>query len=538
MTDSVFSLFGGVGLFLLGMTLLTDGLKSFAGESLRRILIKLTGNPFTALLTGVVGTALVQSSSATVVTMIGFVSAGVIALPQALGVVLGATLGSTSIGWLVSSLGLQISIGYYALPLVGVGAFIRLLAPPSWRTLGFAIAGFALIFVGISTLQESMVGLEVDFRMLPGGLLGRFLGVGVGIAMTLIMQSSSAAIATVITALHTESISFEQAALFVIGASIGTAVTSSLAAIGASVNAKRTALALVLFTLVSGTLALLMLPLHMDMLHWAQNHLGLASGALSLAAFHTTFAAIGVALLFPAIPLFARIVEKLLPESGDKLTANLDKSLMNLPDVALDTLRRALKEIARYQFALVADALRGERSADLQQRKEQVELALQRAQDFFSRIPPVSHDQGISSRRLAVLHALDHLVRLIPYCQAPSHVKGLHAHARLSAALDRTIEMLQRADVELADDEASEWNNEFEKIADDLAALSFRERPELLRETAGGNGSPNSAIDALDALRWLSKVTNHVWRIVYYLENIDRASIDATPEAWARHEEP
>lgn len=129
MTDSVFSLFGGVGLFLLGMTLLTDGLKSFAGESLRRILIKLTGNPFTALLTGVVGTALVQSSSATVVTMIGFVSAGVIALPQALGVVLGATLGSTSIGWLVSSLGLQISIGYYALPLVGVGAFIRLLAP-------------------------------------------------------------------------------------------------------------------------------------------------------------------------------------------------------------------------------------------------------------------------------------------------------------------------------------------------------------------------------------------------------------------------
>jgi len=135
MTALIFKLVGGIGLFLMGMVLLTDGLKSFAGEALRRALIRFTGTPLKAFGSGALVTAMVQSSSATTVTVIGFVSAGLLTFPQAVGVVFGASLGTTGTGWVVSVLGLKVSIGFYALPLVGIGAFLKLLAQERWKAL-------------------------------------------------------------------------------------------------------------------------------------------------------------------------------------------------------------------------------------------------------------------------------------------------------------------------------------------------------------------------------------------------------------------
>ena len=126
--DFAFKLVGGIGLFLMGMVLLTDGLKAFAGDALRRWLIRFTGTPAKAFVSGALVTAMVQSSSVTTVTVIGFVSAGLLSFPQAVGVVFGASLGTTGTGWIVSVLGLKISVGFYALPLVGLGAFLKLLA--------------------------------------------------------------------------------------------------------------------------------------------------------------------------------------------------------------------------------------------------------------------------------------------------------------------------------------------------------------------------------------------------------------------------
>ena len=125
MTNLLLGLFGGVGLFLLGMTLLTDGLRSFAGDSLRKALLRFTGQPIKAFLSGTLATAVVQASSATTITMIGFVSAGLLTFPRALGVVLGASLGSTSTGWLVALFGLNVGIGHFAFPVTAAGAFLR-----------------------------------------------------------------------------------------------------------------------------------------------------------------------------------------------------------------------------------------------------------------------------------------------------------------------------------------------------------------------------------------------------------------------------
>lgn len=168
------SLLGGIGLFLLGMILMTDGLKTAAGDALRRVLLRFTGGPFRAMLSGATITALVQSSSATTLTTIGFVSAGILTFQQAVGVIFGANLGTTSTGWLVSLLGFKVSIASYALPMVGVGALLNLLGRGRLRAAGLALAGFGLIFVGIDQLQSAMavVATRIDPSMFPRDTFG------------------------------------------------------------------------------------------------------------------------------------------------------------------------------------------------------------------------------------------------------------------------------------------------------------------------------------------------------------------------------
>src|SRR5690606_39737068 len=169
MVDVIFRLLGGIGLFLLGMALLSDGLVGFAGAALRRALLRFTGTPWRAFTSGALTTLLIQSSTATTVTLIGFVSAGLIGYSQAIGVVIGASLGTTATGWLVAGLGLKINLGFYTLPLIGIGAFLRVLGRGRWRHLGFACGGFGMLFLGLSSMQEGMQGLSdhFDFKALP-----------------------------------------------------------------------------------------------------------------------------------------------------------------------------------------------------------------------------------------------------------------------------------------------------------------------------------------------------------------------------------
>jgi len=241
MTAMLSTILGGIGLFLLGMILLTDGLKALAGDSLRRVLARFAGGRLSSLAAGAGVTALVQSSSATTLTTIGFVSAGLLTFEQALGVILGANLGTTSTGWLVSILGLKFSISKVALPLVGIGALTRLLSRERLANLGLALAGFGLIFVGIDTLQLGMEGLSA--RIDPGSfpdasLQGRLLLVLIGVFMTVVLQSSSAAVATTLMALHAGTIDLTQAAALVVGQNVGTTVTAALGSIGATVAAE------------------------------------------------------------------------------------------------------------------------------------------------------------------------------------------------------------------------------------------------------------------------------------------------------------
>jgi len=255
------NLFGGLGLFLLGMSFLTDGLKEITGPSLKALLSRHVRGAFRAIAFGAGLTATVQSSSAAILAVMGFVNAGLLELGQAVGIVYGANLGTTFTAWIVSILGFKVEIAVFALPAVGAGAFLRLFGTRKKHALGMVLAGFGLLFLGIETMGT---GLESDaarawllgFGEYGGSWKGRILFVGVGVLATAIMQSSSAVLAITLTALAAGTIDLSSSAALTVGSNIGTTVTALLAAIGAETDARRTAAAHIIFNLVTAGLTL------------------------------------------------------------------------------------------------------------------------------------------------------------------------------------------------------------------------------------------------------------------------------------------
>jgi len=527
MIDIFIQLSGGIGLFLVGMILLTEGLKTFAGHALQQALARFTGTPTRAFTLGALVTAAVQSSSATTVTLIGFVSAGLITFPQAVGVVIGASLGTTGTGWIISVLGLKISLGLYALPILGIGALMRLLCHGRYAAAGLALAGFGLIFVGIETMQNGMQSFTTVFdltKVPPAGVLGYLAAVVIGLLMTVVMQSSSAAVATILTALHTHVVSFELAAVAVIGAAIGTTVTGALAAIGGSVPAKRTALAHVLFNLATGLIAILLLPLFLWLIAVAQRHLGLDPGAVSLAAFHTIFIGLGVVIFLPFVLPFSQRIERLLPDRGPRFTHHLDNSLLQVPPVAMEATRRVLIDIlAEVSDALLA-RLRDRHASPPEGLRSEMVNALARLRDFFARIPAASEGESHSGIRVAQMHAMDHLGRLSSRLKIPSSIPVYDEESALRPAIKHTIQVLETVRQALNDNAPDEYLRDIEENALALSELRQSARRAMLQASALGTSSPVETAAALDALRWLERTAHHAWRACHYVTMADPSS--------------
>jgi phosphate:Na+ symporter len=512
------TLLGGFGLFLLGMGLLTDGLKAAAGEALRGWLVRFTGGPVRAMVTGAGVTAAVQSSSATVVTTIGFVSAGLITFPAAVGIIFGANIGTTSTGWIVAAVGLKLSMGAIALPLVMVGALLRVLGRGRTTAVGLAIAGFGLIFFGINLLQDGMAVLSsrVDPAAFPSSsLAGRLLLVGVGIAMTVVMQSSSAAVAATLTALHAGAIGLEQAAALVVGQNIGTTVTAALACIGASAAARRTALAHILFNGVTGVIAFGLVPLLLRL----ETRLWLGDGtpdpAMLLAGFHTAFNAIGILVLGPFLPQFASAITRMLPDSGPALTRHLDPSVARVPAVAVEAARRTVMDVGGLlvqRLIMVVEPVG--RRPDLASELDRADDALGETRRFLARAVG-AESASDQEHHLAVLHAIDHLDRLIDRLRAAPVPAASGQDFRESASLvvaegAATLDWLLGA---AEGDVAGRW----QFLSGTLAERRRRQREEQLRLAAAGQLDADEVLRHLDAGRWLDSSAYHVGRALHHL---------------------
>ena len=525
---TTFQLLGGIGLFLIGMTLLSEGLTAFAGDSLRRALLRFTGTPVKAFASGTLVTLLLQSSTATTMTLIGFVSAGLISFPQALGVVMGASLGTTGTGWLIATLGLKVSLGLYTLPLVGIGAFLKLLGKGRWRTLGMALAGFGMLFVGIDTMQHGMQGMSDKFSLEALGddsWTSHLIILMIGIAMTIMMQSSTAMVATTLTALSTGAIAFDQGAILVIGAAIGTTMTGVLASIGGSILARRTVLAHVLFNLSSGIIALILLPLLLWIIETLQHELGMQTGAIGLAAFHTLFISIGVLLFLPYAGWFAHRIERLLPDRSPSPAGHLDSSQLQIPQLAFGSTRQAMSQIAVALFQPIANiCAQAYTGANLQalapDKQQQLGNALNTTQSFFSRIPFSAEPDPFVGQRLDQVHAIDHLFRL--HARASASIPAMVASppALLEEAIAALQSMLQHAVAGLTDSKPSEnWLSVIKQQAGHIAELRRKARNLTVNETTSGYRSASEALQILDLMRWIERVAHHCWRICRYLQS-------------------
>src|SRR5262250_1146203 len=350
--STTISVLGGVGLFLLGMSVMTSGLKALAGSGLRTTLRKAAGTPLSGAFWGAFVTLIVQSSSATTMTTIGLVSAGLLTFSQGLGLVFGANVGTTGTGWLVALIGVRVSLTTAALPMIFVGALAMLLGRGRASGAGAALAGFGLVLFGLTTLQQGMGGLAE--RMHPAdlpavfaspgsgwwsGLLGVLALALVGLVMTAVMQSSTAAIAVTLSAYYAGAVGLDQGCALIIGQNIGTATSSAMAAIGASNTAKRLAFAYVLFKLIAALIALVLFPVVTPLMVHAS---GTIDGVTLLAAYHTAYNVVGVLVLLPLIEPFTRLVERILPERGSPLTRCLDPSALATPIVAVEAVRRTI----------------------------------------------------------------------------------------------------------------------------------------------------------------------------------------------------
>ncbi|WP_316399286.1 Na/Pi symporter [Bradyrhizobium sp. 33ap4] len=550
------SALGGVGLFLLGMTVMTDGLKLLAGSALRTVLAKAAATPLLGSFWGAIVTLLVQSSSATTMTTIGLVSAGLLTFQQGLGLVFGANVGTTATGWLVALVGVRVSLTSAALPMIFVGALTKLLTRGRISGVGAAVAGFGLVLFGLTTLQQGMGGLAERLHpadlpaVLAGpeaqwwsGLLGVLALVGAGLVMTALMQSSTAAVAVTLSAYYAGAIGLDQGCALIIGQNIGTATSSALAAIGASTTAKRLAIAYVLFKLVAAIIALMFFPVVIPLLVRSSNSI---DGVTLLAGYHTAYNVVGVAVLLPLVDWFTRLVERILPERGSPLTRCLDTSALATPVVAVEAVRRTIARVLAKLCGSIEAALAGRaepirlgEAASVQDAAD----ALRQARTFLSDVRGPSETGDEQRRRTSTLHALDHTSRLTEIAKAGIHANSknggpeeiraaeLCMEAMRSAAtiaqevagLPRTTDSPQVTEAELRADVGRRVTStdqalaELEHCTTQLRGVLRTHRSSTVGAVANATLTADAALTRVEAVRNIEALSHHAWRSAAHL---------------------
>lgn len=535
------AILGGIGLFLLGMTVMTEGLKALAGSALRTALGAAVATPLSGAFWGAVVTLLVQSSSAVTMSTIGLVNAGLLTFPQGLGLVFGANVGTTGTGWLVALIGVRVSLSAYALPMIFIGALAKLLSGGRIAAGGSALAGFALILYGLTTLQQGMGGLAETLHPSdlpsvlgsPGvswgaGLGGLMMLIGVGLAMTAVMQSSTAAIAVTISAFYAGAVSLEQGAALIIGQNIGTATSSALAAIGASTAAKRLALAYVLFKMIAALIAIIAFPFTTVLM---KRFSASVDGMTQLAAYHTAYNVVGVAVLLPATQWFTRVVERMLPSRQTAVQRALDPSALASPVIAIETVRRVLADVLATNTASVSAALSG--PTRLATGGVSTGIVLTEIRDFLSELkePPETEDERL--RMTSMLHALDHASRLAEVLEEGElpgrpveerRATELCARVMIAAeAIGRSITSETALSAQAAaigwsvSPEVAATLLEAERAAKELSALKQDHRAATLASVAPGELVAASAFARIDAARRLDRIAHHTWRLAAHL---------------------
>ena len=339
----------GIAIFIIGMFFMQDGFKQLSGGILEKLLEKFTSNTLYAILTGFLSTSVVQSSTIITLIVVSFLSAELLTLVQAVGIVFGSNIGSTTTAWIVSSLGVDVKISTYAFPMLVFGVVLRFFKSNGVKGTGNVLLGLGFIFLGISYMKDGfdIMKNSIDLASYAmEGYLGIIVYILIGILITVVIQSSAATLAIVITALNADSITYVNAIALAIGANVGTTLTTILASFASNENGKRVALIHFLFNLISATFITILIYQFIDLTDFIAPFLGVSDTnyGMKLALFHTIFSVTGVILLTPAISLLVKLSEKLIQKkvSSASKPKYLNQSVLSNPDASLAALRKEI----------------------------------------------------------------------------------------------------------------------------------------------------------------------------------------------------
>jgi phosphate:Na+ symporter len=436
---TLFYLIGGLGLFLLGMRIMSEGLQKMARERIRRILAALTTNRFVGVLVGLAVTGIIQSSSATTVMLVSFVNAGLMNLSQAVSVIMGANIGTTVTGQIIA-----FKITKYALPCIGVGMGIRLFSRwRRWTFLGEALVGFGLVFFGLHLMKEAFVPLRSSPIVLD--YLATFskwplAAVLAGTALTLIIQSSSATVGITMTLASSGLITYPAAVAMVLGENIGTTVTANLASIGTNLGARRTARAHFLFNCFGVAYMMLLFPWYYKFIDWmtpgsasliastAQQAaaLGVSLGeapyvARHIANAHTVFNLANTLVFIPIMPLLVKVAERISPpRPGDEAErlVYLDTRMVDTPGIAMQQAHLETVRMAGYAKEMYQDAVAylltedEKRLKEVSEKEEIVDLLHKEITDFLVGVSQQSISRETSQQIRSTMRVINNLEKI------------------------------------------------------------------------------------------------------------------------------
>ena len=437
--ELLFGLVGGLGLFFIGMRFMSEGLQKTAGESMRKILETLTNNRVMATLVGMAITAIIQSSSATTVMTVSFVNAGLMTLKQAIGIVIGANIGTTVTAQIIA-----FKIHAYALPAIGLGAGLRLFSKANkWRFIGEVILGFGMLFFGLALMKDAMEPLKESavvrdiFITFDGNPV---LGVLAGAFVTLLMQSSSAAVGIVMILAASGLISFYGSVALMLGTNIGTTVTAQLASIGTNTAARRTAQAHTVFNVLGVVYVLLLFPAFLKLVDWFSygspdllitsveqtKRFGMELGdkpyiARHIANAHTLFNVVNTIVFLPLMGLLDKVSTRMVPQRKEEEEFHLvylDTRIVDTPPIAIEQARSETVRMGQVALSMLDGVMEAffansEKGLDLARKREGLVDHLQREIITFLVRTSQSPLSPEDSREInSIIHMVDNIERV------------------------------------------------------------------------------------------------------------------------------
>ncbi|MBQ7832723.1 MAG: Na/Pi cotransporter family protein [Lachnospiraceae bacterium] len=485
----ILTLIGGLAMFLFGMQVLGDGLTKASGGRMESILEKLTSNPFKGVFLGMLVTAVIQSSSATTVMVVGFVNAGIMKLSQAVGVIMGANIGTTVTSWILSLVGLEgsnfvlqmLKPQHFSPILAIIGIFMLMTAKKDkYKDMGNILVGFAVLMFGMNTMSDTVKPLAdvPEFQEFLLMFENPFFGVFAGMLLTAIIQSSSASVGILQALCSTGAVSFAVAIPIIMGQNIGTCITALLSSIGTTKNARRAALVHLYFNLI-GTLCFLIL---FYVLHAIINFgfMGLPANEMGIAIVHTCFNVFATALLLP----FAKMLEKLAcltikdndeaPATEEEKTfAILDDRFLEAPGLAVEQCRNAAADMAAKakEALMLAQSLFDEYDENILKEVMTKEDLLDRYEDelgsYLVKLSSRSLSEKDSHMLSILLHCIGDLERIGDHAVNLAHsAKEMHdKNLRFSVSAEKELAVFVRAVNEILETAVNSFEEQNESIA-------------------------------------------------------------------------